>query len=78
MKCQIKGTLLEISVDVLHVIRQIYRQITENGDPTAGRLFKESIISAVTDKALNLFTTEPPGEMEIGIKASAPEEAAPS
>ena len=76
IKCRLNGTLLEITADVLHAIRQIHRQISEKGGPSESKLFKEVLIDAVTSKDLDLFTTKPlEGALEIRAK---PKGAGPS
>lgn len=69
LKCQIKGSLMDITSDTLYILRQIYRQIAS--EQTIGAaMFAAAIEDAINGKHdFELWSLEdPPGTVKIGTK----------
>lgn len=63
-----RGSMLEITSDIAHVINAIYIQVKQN-DPVQAMLFREAVTQLATSEKTPLW--EPQGEM-TGICFSVP------
>ena len=75
IKCELHGSLSEITSDALYILRQIYRQLAS--EKTIGAaVFAAAIEAAVNGKHdFELWTLEdPPGTVKIGteVKGGGP------
>lgn len=77
MSCELHGPLLELGADMLHILRQVYQQISEE-NPTGGEIFKSLVTDAVNGEGGFELWESDPNTVQIGTRRSASDEAGQS